>query len=264
MAVTAYTPTRAQIDKILSYAKTQLKKRRDADEILSFIELYYSHASAKDLELHRLQDLFGAAMGHRDFMLQRRAKQLKLRVFNPDLKRDGWESTHTIIEVVIDDMPFVVDSMRMELNRMGITIHLMIHMGGMKVARDAQGHLLEVFPYETKVEKAIIESPIYMEIDRQSDPKVLAEIQQNLKPILKDVRAMAQDWPLMKQRLKEMLEELRASKGPTDNDDVLESIAFLEWLLEDHFTFLGVRDYEVVGKGAERAHSSSRSKGLVM
>ncbi len=64
----------------------------------------------------------------------------KLRVYNPQIQKDGWESTHTIIEIVNDDMPFLVDSVTMEINRQRLKAHLTIH-PVIKTKRDADGEL---------------------------------------------------------------------------------------------------------------------------
>jgi glutamate dehydrogenase len=48
----------------------------------------------------------------------------KLRVYNPRTEEHGWSSPHTVIEIVNDDMPFLVDSVTMEVNRQGYTLHL--------------------------------------------------------------------------------------------------------------------------------------------
>ena len=71
----------------------------------------------------------------------------KLRVYNPQIQKDGWESTHTVVEIVNDNMPFLVDSVTMEVNRQGLTLHLIIHQV-MKTTRDATGGLSEILPRE--------------------------------------------------------------------------------------------------------------------
>ena len=116
-------------------------------------------------------------------------------VFNPHYGEHGWQSTHTIVEVVTDDMPFLVDSMRMEINRMGLTTHLMVHMGGMQVIRDSEGNIVRYLIVSGQIlTRAIFESPIYMEVDRQTDPQMLAKIQANIIRVLTDVRAAVSDW----------------------------------------------------------------------
>jgi glutamate dehydrogenase len=240
------------IEKIVAYAQKQLPGK---SELFSkFIRLYYGNTSWADIHDRSITDLYGAALSHWELMRQRKPKELKINVLNPQLEKDGWQSTHTVIQVIVDDMPFLVDSIHMELNRLGFTTHLMIHMGGIKVCRDSKNQVDDILSYHAQHDREnAIEAPISMEIDRQTDPKVLADIQRNIRRVLKDVRYAVEDWHLMIQRLHEVVDELNSEKMLQNPLEVKESKAFLEWLLNDHFTFLGCRDYEMVGEGKARA-----------
>ncbi|MCB1828508.1 MAG: NAD-glutamate dehydrogenase, partial [Coxiellaceae bacterium] len=225
------------------HAKKELPKS-EAQLFSQFVRLYYSQAHLDDFENQTPENLYGMAKSHWELVKQRQPKELKIRVFNPDKNKDGWESDHTIIEVIADDMPFIVDSMRMELNRIGLMIHVMIYMGGMKVERDNSGKLLDILPYNSSEKDVDIESPIYMEIDRKTEKDVLATIQSNIERVLADVRSCVEDWSSMQRRLRDTIEDISGAKMPQKPAEVNETIAFLEWMLEDHFTFLGARDYE--------------------
>ena len=162
-------------------------------------------------------------------------------------------SAHTIVELSHDDMPFLVDTMRMEMNRLNYTTHLMIHCGGIKVRRDSQNHLTEVYAYHAHdAEHCLSEAPIQMEIDRQTNFEVLESIKQNLIRVLNDVRCTVEDWPLMCTKMQECIDELDSQRHLQSSADVSESKAFLEWLLKNHFTFLGYRDYAVETFGDDK------------
>ena len=259
----SHYPVKPLIDEILTYANKQLLPEDQADLILKFIKLYYSHSCPEDLKERSEADLYGAALAHWNMMFQKPGKELQIKVFNPDYEQTGWQSTHTIIEVAVNDMPFLVDSMRMEINRLGLTVHVMIHMGGMKVVRDENDCITDILTYDTKNKSALVEIPIYMEIDRQTDPKVLMDIKTNLERVLGDVRAAVGDWSAMQQRLRDILKELSQGKMLQEGSEVNESIAFLKWLLEDHFTFLGARDYKVVWRDQESALQLIPGSGCV-
>ena len=64
----------------------------------------------------------------------------KIRIYNPDPTTDGWSSPHTIVEIVNDDMPFLVDSVSLAINASGRTVHLVIH-PILSVMRDPKGRL---------------------------------------------------------------------------------------------------------------------------
>ncbi len=256
-----HPPTAVLINKIVAYTVKQFPAdQTESNPLIQFIRLYYTHSSIEDLEARSIADLYGAALSHWELMKRRFAQELKVRVFNPLYTEHGWQSPYTVIEVITDDMPFLVDSMRMELNRMGLTIHLMIHMGGMCVVRDEQGEIINILSFEDQHSEAVLESPIYIEIDRQTDIKMLAKIHANVVRVLNDVRAAVSDWSNIQQKVKATINELM--KRDTENEDIKETIAFMEWLLEDHFTFLGMRDYKVVGEGDNRALNLVPGSGL--
>src|SRR5215471_4994123 len=130
------------IQGVVAYARENLAKEK-ADLAEVFIRQYYSQVALEELAEREIADLFGAAMAHLNFMEEFKSGAPKLRIYNPQLARDGWQSTHTVIEIVNDDMPFLVDSVTMEIIRRGITLHLTIH-PVMKVKRDADRRLLQI------------------------------------------------------------------------------------------------------------------------
>jgi len=252
------------IIKVIQYAKTQIHDEKQYELFSRFIRLFYSHASENDLKDRTVNELFGMAHSHWVLVCREQKSQRRhIHVFNPDIETEGWHTTHTVIELMMKDMPFIVDSMRMEINRLGFTIHLMIYMGGMNITRDAKGCVTEVDAYDAeKNGGSTIESPVYMEIDRQTDPAILSMIETNLNRILSDVQVVVEDWDAMQARVKTWIEELLHGPAVLPKDEVQESIAFLQWMLDGQFTFLGVRDYEVVGENDAMALRLRHSSGL--
>src|SRR3990167_7467512 len=124
------------ITKVVQHAKTQLYDEKQHALFSQFVRLFYSHASENDLRHRTIVELFGMAYSHWTLVCHnQKSTDRHIRVFNPDVERDGWHTTHTVIELIMKDMPFIVDSMRMEVNRLGFTVHLMIYMGGMKICQ---------------------------------------------------------------------------------------------------------------------------------
>src|SRR3982074_3154807 len=105
-------------------AKTQPAKSDLSDE---FARLYYAEVDPEELASRQPGDLKGAAAAHLDFGRKFSTGRAKIRVYNPVSTQHGWQSTHTVIEIVNDDMPFLVDSVTMEVNRQGLTLHLVVH-----------------------------------------------------------------------------------------------------------------------------------------
>ena len=97
-------------------------------EVLTdFVLVYYGQVDPEELAERQVVDLYGAALSHWNFARRREPGHARVRVFNPTVAEHGWQSTHTVIEIVNDDMPFLVDSVTMEVNRSGLTLHLIVH-----------------------------------------------------------------------------------------------------------------------------------------
>ena len=236
-----------------------------------FARQYYQWVPAQDLEDRSPLDLCGAVVSHWHQARQREPGEAKVRVYNPDLERDGWHSPYTVIEIVSDDMPFIVDSVTMELSRQGSGIELIIH-PVMRVLRDAAGELVEVFAWGTgepgdrgtggPADQPRPESVIHAEVAHQSDPDRLSVLQAGVELVLEEVRAAVEDWQPMRERAVELAAELEQSPPPIDDHELAESHAFLRWLSDHHFTFLGYREYELTVKEEGGELSAVPGSGL--
>src|SRR5499426_3302477 len=132
-----------RMEEILTLVRAKAApEQRDAIE--RFVNEYFQQVAPEDLIERRVDDLYGAALSHWNFARKRAPGKPKLRVFNPTVEEHGWQSTHTVIEIVNDDMPFLVDSVTMEVNRHGLTLHLIIH-PLLSVRRGSDGELTELF-----------------------------------------------------------------------------------------------------------------------
>src|SRR5262249_30867079 len=172
----------------------------------------------------------------------------KVRVFNPSPADHGFESRHTIVQIVNDDMPFLVDSITNEFNRREINVHLLAH-PVLAARRDPDGDLVG-FSAEAS-ERAKPESMMHIEIDRQADPVLLDELAAALTRVLAEVRLAVEDWRPMRRACLDAIADLEPSRAPNlgEYDD------FLRWLEANHFTFLGYRRYRYV-------EDSSQPSGL--
>ncbi|MBV8227357.1 MAG: NAD-glutamate dehydrogenase [Verrucomicrobia bacterium] len=216
----------------------------------TFVRQYYSQVDPEDLEERTTSNLCCAALAHLKLIKEFKSGSAKLRVYNPQLEKDGWESTHTIIEIVNDNMPFLVDSVTIEVNRQGLTLHLNIY-PVIWTRRDANGNLIEILPHDA-AGTAASESVMHVEVDRQTDPGRLIELESGLVRILGDVRKAVEDYPKIKANLNRLVANLREPYPETlDHETVEEEKAFLSWLGSSHFTFLGYRRYELIKEGEE-------------
>ncbi len=217
-----------------------------------FVRQFYSTVALEDLSEWNIDDLYGAAMNFWSLIQHRELNETKIRIYNPDFERHGWQTTHTVVEVITQDMPFIVDSLRMVLNRMGLTCYLAIHMGGISLKRDSNNQVVTILPHGTPASHSVlVEAPVFMEIDRQTDVALLQELHQNFEHALAEARAVVEDWTLMRERVCMAITELDEVASFIDSSELDETKAFLHWIEDHHFTFLGVRDYQLIHKGRE-------------
>ena len=213
-----------------------------------FVRQYYHWVPAKDLADRNPLDLCGAVVAHWRTAKRREPGEAKVIVYNPDLERDGWHSPYTVVEIVSDDMPFIVDSVTMELSRQGYGIELIVH-PVIRVVRDGDGDLTEVLEPGGAAPGMVVESVIHAEVARQADPDRLAVLRAGVELVLEEVKAAVDDWAPMRARATALATELRLEAPPVQPHEREETEAFLEWLGENNFTFLGYREYEL-GEGA--------------
>lgn len=228
-----------------------------------FVQQFFNTVAIDDLNEWDLNDLYGAVVCFWALIYERSPHETKIRIYNPDYERHGWQTTHTVIEVISDDMPFLVDSIRMAIRRMGFSSHLIMHCGGLRFKRDEQGRAIEILPKNgDKKDKIQSEAAIFIEIDRQTDPDVLDEMHRNFERVLEDNRVVVEDWSKMRASVRDAIEEIDNVSLKIDKSELDETKAFLQWIEDHHFTFLGVRDYELVHKGKETILQPLADTGL--
>ncbi len=206
-----------------------------------FVSEYFDGLDEEDLASYRAEDLYGAALSHWAFARMRRPGIPSIRIRNPTIEEHGWQTTHTVIEIVNDDMPFLVDAVTMEVNRHGLMLHLIAH-PILSVKRNAEGRLVE-FPGDPKKDPR--ESWMHLQIDRVHDNARLRSLHDGIARVLADTRAAVEDWQTMQAKMREVIAEIAKSSAPVPPDEIAAGKAFLEWLLHDHFTFTGYRCHDL-------------------
>ncbi len=242
-------PSHEQKQAILEQVLRIAEQRQGAGarEAREFIALYYDQLDPEDLANRDPEDLYGAAMAQLSFARRFSSGTPKLRVYNPRVDEHGWASPHTVIEIVNDDMPFLVDSVTMEVNRQGYTLHLFNH-PLFATTRDPEGQLASFGPPGKEGKH---ESLIHVEIDRELDAAKLKELGEGILHVLCDVRSAFEDWSAMRARMDDIVKELDAPPEFLRNEETEEIRAFLAWAVDHHFTFLGCRDYELAEVNGE-------------
>ena len=181
------------LERVVDQLHDRLQAKRAALAEAFVLHYYHGVPAAELLERDQL-DLYGAALSHLRLGEQRQRGTAKVRVYNPQVEQDGWQSTHTVVEIVVDDMPFLVDSASMALNRLGLLIHVTIH-PVIALRRDAKDTLQSILlPGAPEAADLPRDSFMHFEVDRQSDPERLEAIHAALEQSLADVAAAVEDW----------------------------------------------------------------------
>ncbi|MBL0801737.1 NAD-glutamate dehydrogenase [Streptomyces albidoflavus] len=220
----------------------------DQDSVHAFLQRYYLHTAAEDMADRDPVDMFGAAYSHYRLAENRPQGTANVRVHTPTVEENGWTSSHSVVEVVTDDMPFLVDSVTNELSRQNRGIHVVIH-PQVVVRRDIAGKLVEVLPGDAAERPldAVTESWIHVEIDRETDKSDLKQITADLLRVLSDVREAVEDWEKMRGAALHIAGDLPTEPvSDLADEDVEEARELMRWLAADHFTFLGYREYRLM------------------
>ncbi len=268
------------IDKVRRYAEERLP--HDQERLFTaFVAEYYARTAPEDIEGRSVEDTYGAAMAHLSFARHRTPGQPLVRVYSPEQDTHGFASPFTIIEIVNDDMPFLVDSLSNEIARQELGLHLALH-PVLRVRRDTAGELIEVLAdggsggsggaHAVEASGAneeagtgvveLAESFLRFEVERQHDQRVLEQIRSGLQKVLADVRAAVEDWSAMRQRAQKIADALDDEAAPVDKAERNEAVELLRWLDEGHFVFLGYREYELAPENGDEVLRSVEGSGL--
>ncbi len=252
------------------------------DGLLGFLTRYYRHVPDEDLLARDPVDLAGAALSQRQLAQERSSGTAVVRVHTPSVDSHGWQtgsgsgSGHTVVEVVAEDMPFLVDSVTNRLNNRDggndRTIHLVVH-PIVVVRRDVTGRLLEVLDTSTAslasgergadwADDAASESWMHVEIDREPDAAECERLRGELLAVLEDVRTAVEDWAKMRARAAEVAEGLAADVPADLAEEAAEAQRLMRWLIEENFTFLGYREYVLGGEQGQENLTATAGSGL--
>ena len=244
-------PPPSAVDVLDAVAAAVASQAAPAERALAeaFAREVYRQVDAEDLAAARVDDLAGAALSHWQFGRLRapaEAGRARVRVLSPTLAEHGWTSRHTVVEIVNDDMPFLVDSASMEVHRQGLNLHLIVH-PVLAVARDAAGQVTRVTTRRDAPDLPR-ESWMHIQVDRLMDAAARQQLAAGIERVLADVRAATADWPAMREKLLAAAAELGACAAAVPAQERAENHAFLDWLANDNLVLLGYREHRLLAR----------------
>jgi glutamate dehydrogenase len=239
------TVTNNQHSVLLENVYKLIQKKLDesqVDRVVQFSKILFKNISKDDLENRSDSDMYGATLSLWNEFYDYSGNKPFIRVFNPEIAKHGWQSTHTIIEIIVPDSPFLVDSVRMALNRMGITAHLLLH-SPIKVKRDNL-HKFVAFDSADSDKEGVVKQTVFLiEVDRQTSKKELEALSSELLSVVSEVSLAVNDWQAMRDRLAVIIKEFPSRPFPQDGKEKNQTIKFLNWLYDHNFTLMGYRHY---------------------
>ena len=237
----------------------------DDTDLAALVRMYWRLVPDEDLVGREPSDLFSITTSHRDLAAQRLAGEVKLRVHSPEISDEAEvgnpQAGHTRIDIVTDDMPFLVDSVTAALTARQLDIHAVVH-PQVRVRREVMGALVQAPAGDG--DDTVGESWMHIEVDRLRDGAATESVHNNVMSVLTDVRECVEDWPKMRAAALDLAGEIDTDghRLPVPEKDLHDAVGLLRWLSDDQFTFLGYREYRLVDGDDGPALSAVPGSGL--
>lgn len=202
-----------------------------------FVQCFKDHCIEHgDVEAQN-KDLDIALKSFYKFVSVKKPHEFLVRLYNP-CEEDAWECSHTVLEVVHNDCPFIVDSITERLTREGLKIYNILY-PVVQVTRDDQGKLTSLHSHDYDGD-AHPESIIHAYVSYIKNSQI-PEIEALIRDILTNIDLAVTDWKTMIERARSLKEHIMYL--PLSTPDQVEMQDFIQWLIDDNFTFLGCVDY---------------------
>ncbi len=228
--------------------QAQLDDRLDAESSDEFTDRLFGRVPAEDIAAYPDDQLTRLSLAAEAHLRQPRLPGMPdLRLDDVVVTPDGVQRELTVLEVVNDDVPYLLDSTLAELVARGIEPKLVAH-PILRVRREPGGEAT-LLPDDGDVGGGR-ESLIHIHMDRLVDRDARASLVAELGRVYADVAVVARDVATMREQVGGLAGEYRLHPPPLDPAEIAEATAFLEWLLDGRFVLLGLRAYRLPEEGA--------------
>ncbi|MBI1215970.1 MAG: NAD-glutamate dehydrogenase, partial [Alphaproteobacteria bacterium] len=244
------------IQNALTVSRENKKTVSKENRVLhDFLGAFYKYVPADDLSGWKAEDISIVAKSMCDWGRERKQGQHKIRVFNPELKRDGWHIPFTVLELVNDDMPFIIDSVVSELNGHSLNIEVLFH-PILSVTRDKAGALQEIHaekpaPGRAAANQPQAESYVYIQLEQMLSAEACRKLQETLENTMANVRYATGDWRHMLAKVEAALDFQVGYDKAHDPESLNEAQEFLAYVKNNNFTFLGYCEYAFTGSNGD-------------
>lgn len=232
----------AAIEAIVSHIDAKASKAEK-----QFIPQFFAKMPLLDLEKVAPDHAYIVARNAFEFMQEREVGEPKIRAFKPVKRKHGWNAENWALQIVMEDMPFLVDSVRTELAQQGITVFDTVH-PVLHVKRTKAGALSKLGDEESKDSQA--ESFIHIEMS-PPDGTSEKELADTLTKLLHTIKVVVEDWKPMLDKVGDVSGRLTRQREHFEGAEIDEAKDFLKWLRNKNFVFLGYMEYQFKADEAE-------------
>ncbi len=237
------------VQKIIDTLSTLLKKsvpKGQSTLASDFVQHFYTNPSQESLTRMSQEDIVDGLSSLWSFFQQRKDNAPKFRVYHWKPKEGNALAERIIVDIVNDNMSFSLDSLYGLLQRLGTKPRLTFH-PILAVERNAKGEVQSISGPKEATENQPLEYVIHCEIVDNVSPELITELKASLPTMLRDVKWANEDWKAMRAKALETVQELKTYRDKGFLDDTLEEvIKFVDWIEDEHYTFLGYCNYDLV------------------
>jgi glutamate dehydrogenase len=214
------------------------------ETLQEFTRQFYARIMNPDLE--RVDAVLAASVAASayEFVQKRERDKPKIRVIQPQKRKHGYDLSSVVVELLNDDMPFLVDSLSAELTRHGFTIRETYH-PIFQVQRDPKGNFKSLGSLQEKGSAFKPESFIHFEISAMPEGMTEEQLENDLLWIIQHVRAAVQDWQQIVVKVEQTIADVQHAPYTYDKEMAREVKDFLYWIIERNFVFLGYAEYKL-------------------
>ena len=237
----------------------------ESERLRQFAELLFSKGDQEFFETFDDESLYAIAVEGLSFVERRRSDEVRVEVYNPSYQINGWEGPYTVVALLLRDRPFIVDSVRAELRRHDFRLYHVLHpIYG--IGRDDEGLLTSL---GDRRQAGVQEAFEMYFVERIEEEEGRERLEAAVRRVLGDVVLATDDYSLMRQQSEQLRDYLRNLRQVSaqgyyrDRGEELEEYAaFMDWLDDDNFVYLGYREYDIVVKDEVRYLQLTEGSGL--
>ncbi|MCB9987880.1 MAG: NAD-glutamate dehydrogenase [Rhodospirillales bacterium] len=228
----------------------------------AFLQAFFEKAPADDLAMMDPVIMAGTAENHWDMAQKRKPGEASIRIYTAFADKDEANAGHTVIDIVADNMAFLVDSIAAEItsahNRL---IHLLIR-PTLHVTLDKNGKIKSFSNDKKTTASEQMQAHLHIELQGMVPEKLISKLEQDLLHIIDDVKYGTRDWAAMREKLRSCQKALNNAPSKYSDREIEEYLYFLEYLYKDNFTLLGYREYKYVERNGKLLSQTVKGASL--